>query len=123
VTFTPQAAPNRGLDATQYPTAASTATVTVAKTGVARIVGKLPDGTRVIASAPISYLNEWPLYASLYARAGSLSGYGQFDTTDPNQTTLTGTSLVWFRPAIRRAKTYPDGWPGGILIDLAGGRN
>jgi hypothetical protein len=118
MTFMPEPPPNRGLDDTQYPTTTSAAKVTVAKTGAARIVGRLPDGTTTSASAPISYLNQWPVYVSLYVKAGSLSGYSQFDTTNPNQATLDATGLVWFRPAKPRAAAYPLGWPGGVLIDL-----
>ncbi len=120
VLFPPEAAPNNGYTADQYPQGNGFARLTVAVNGLATITGKLADGTTVSYGNALSKSNTWPFYLALYSRAGSLSGTVNFRDNAPTMSDIDGIGLEWFRPVNSKAKTYPNGWPNGILVDLIG---
>ena len=120
VLFPPEAAPNNGYTADQYPQGNGFARLTVAVNGMATITGKLADGTTVSYGNALTKANTWPLYLALYSRAGSLSGTVNFRDNAPTTSDIDGLGLEWYRPVNSKAKTYPNGWPNGILVDLIG---
>jgi Bacterial Ig domain/Fibronectin type III domain len=73
--------------------------VVVAKTGAAKFVGALGDGTRVGFSVPIARDGSFPFFAALYSGKGSIGGDVKFETitTPGSQSDLNG-SLEWIRP-------------------------
>ncbi|HWD20939.1 MAG TPA: S8 family serine peptidase [Verrucomicrobiae bacterium] len=70
-------------------------TVTVGATGYVTLRGLLPDNTAVApAAVSVSTNGLWPLYAPLYGKAGSLSGWIQFTN---GVATNFGGSVLWVR--------------------------
>jgi hypothetical protein len=119
VLFEAGAAPNNGYSAAEFPQGDGYATITVAKTGVVKIVGKLADGSAVSYSNALSSLDEWPLFVQLYGKTGFITGAVKFDPSQPN-TDAAGLALKWLKPAgVAGTKLYPTGWSNTITTDLA----
>jgi glucose/arabinose dehydrogenase len=89
-------------------------TAVVGRAGVVRMVGVLPDLTRITLASRINKDGTWPLFASLYDRQGSLSGLITFQN-NPGVSDCDG-SLDWFRPAIANAALFPDGFSAQITL-------
>ena len=108
-------------DLNTYPQGDGFATMTVNVNGTVSLTGKLADDTVITASAPLSKLNLWPIFAQLYTLKGSIAGMAAL--TDANGITedVSGTNLQWFRPA-QNVQWYPNGWPAGISVDVNGAR-
>ncbi len=121
VIFPAKLAPNQGMASSQFPQGDGIGLLTVRRDGIAKLIGKLADGTPVVVTNALSKTNAWPLYLALYRGKGSISGRSTFRDT-PMISDLDGLDLNWFRPAEPRARHYPDGWPGGIRIDLLGSK-
>jgi len=68
--------------------------------GNVRLSGKLADGTTLTQKAPLSKNGEWPLYAALYSRKGSLCSWVQFDTNLPAAGFIGLSS--WFKPTVMK---------------------
>lgn len=108
---------------TSYPQGDGVATLTLQNTGLAAIKGTLADGTaftaggRLVSDSTGNYLT---VYSNLYRKQGSLTGTVKFDTTGAIE--LTGSDLLWIRPAQNRARYYPAGWANGIKVDVEGDR-
>ncbi len=81
-------------DGTSGPNYGSFARVTVAPNGKVRLTGLLSDGTLINQTAPISTNGGWPLYVSLYAGKGSLSGWINFANLPASR--LNGT-VSWIK--------------------------
>ncbi len=117
-----------GFTAAGYPQGDGYATVSVKNNGTVSVVGKLADGTAISASAPLSNTNTWPLFQQLYPelgvkkgiKMGSIAGMVTLDDAQV-ETDLAGTNLLWFRP-LQLVQWYPNGWTGGILVDLMGAK-
>ena len=105
-----------------YPQGDGYATMTVKVDGTVSITGKLADNTPLTASAPLSKLNQWPLFASLYTGKGCFAGLANLADADASTEDVTGTDFVWCRPAIAKVQWYPAGWTAGITVDLHGAR-
>ena len=121
VIFPARPAPNQGLDASHFPQGDGVGRLTVRASGLARLAGRLADGTAVVSINALSKSNAWPLYVPLYRKQGSISGRSIFrDTVAISD--LDGLDLNWFRPANPRAELYPGGWPAGIRTDLLGAK-
>jgi len=105
-----------------YPHGTGYATMTVKVDGTVSIAGKLADNTAITASAPLSKLNQWPLFATLYKGKGCFAGLANLADADDRTEDFTATDLLWFRPAIAKEQWYPLGWPAGITVDLFGAR-
>jgi hypothetical protein len=108
-----------GLDVSLYPQAPGWATGSVAKNGTFKVIGKLPDGTPLTLSAPLSKDNVASVFASLYGGKGYVVGDIVHVTSNADADYL-GTSLLWVKPAVPTAKAYPAGWPGGIFLGFTG---
>ena len=121
VIFPAKLAPNQGLDASHFPQGDGIGRLTVRTNGIARLAGKLADGTPVVFANALSKTNAWPLYVALYRGKGSITGRSMFRDT-ATVSDLDGLELDWFRPANARAAHYQDGWPGGIRTDLLGSK-
>lgn len=105
-----------------YPQGTGYATMTVKVDGTVSITGKLADNTAITASAPLSKLKQWPIFASLYTGKGCFAGLANLADADASTEDVTGTDFLWFRPAIAKVQWYPAGWPAGITVDLFGAR-
>jgi hypothetical protein len=117
--FQVNAAPNNGVAATGFPQGDGFGTVTISAAGVAKIVGKLADGSAITYANALSKTNQWPVFIPLYAKKGFVTGYVAFDPTQ-TQTDASGAGLKWFKPAgLPNQTIYPDGWPNGITTDFA----
>jgi hypothetical protein len=108
-------------DLNTYPQGDGFATMTVNVNGTVSLTGKLADDTVITASAPLSKLNLWPIFAQLYTLKGSIAGMAAL--SDANSTTedVIGTNLQWFRPT-QNVQWYNNGWPAGITVDVNGAR-
>ena len=107
-----------GLLAIDYPQGDGYATGTTKTDGTVSISGKLADHTAITASAPLSKVNRWPLFAQLYALKGSFNAWINVDEA-PADTDMTGSSVHWFRP-YQATQWYPWGWSEGIDVDIIG---
>ena len=110
-----------GLTASQFPASTGFGTLTLQPTGNLTLVGTLPDGTAFTTGLPLSKTFTWPLYASLPNHLGLLTGMVKFDTTQADSD-VSGTNLVWLRPAGVSQHYYTAGWANGILFDLVGAK-
>lgn len=98
-----------------YPAGSGFGRVTLKKSGRARFVGKLGDGTVVASGAKISADGIWPFFCGLYGGKGSVAGAVSFDAT-PADTDLTG-SIDWFKPAGMKFQTaFPSGFFGQTAL-------
>jgi uncharacterized repeat protein (TIGR03803 family) len=86
-------------------------TLSVSKRGIGRLHGVLGDGTPFNATAPVSGLNTFPLYAQLYGNKGSCVGFLNFPTTN----SITAT-LDWFKPPTANARFFPDGFNTSVTM-------
>ena len=109
------------VSGSSYPQGDGFALVTVSTKGVVTLKGTLPDGTGVVASAPLSKDYTWPCFAQLYGKKpqGLIAGQVTMDGSNA-MTCVRSLDVLWFRPAIVNAKAYAAGWPGGITFDLLG---
>ncbi len=105
-----------------FPQGDGYATMSVNVNGTVSLTISLADGTAPItASAPLSKLNLWPIFAQLYTLKGSIAGMAALSDAVGTTEDVIGTNLQWFRP-IKTAQWYPNGWPAGISIDVNGAR-
>jgi len=107
-----------GLLAIDYPQGDGFATGTIKIDGTVTFSGKLADHTAITATAPLSKVNRWPLFAQLYVLKGSFSAWINVDES-PADTDMTGSSTHWFRP-YQATQWYPWGWDEGIDVDIIG---
>ena len=98
-------------DGTLGPNYGSFARVTVAPNGKVRLTGLLSDGTLINQTAPISTNGGWPLYVSLYAGKGSLSGWINFANLPASR--LNGT-VSWIKTG-----TYGPYYAKGFTNDMS----
>jgi len=95
-------------DATDRPQGDSIGTVTVDGNGLVKLAGTLADGTKVSQAVHVSKYYEWPLYAELYSKRGSMLSWVGFLTNDID-TELIG-SVSWVRPPGKTPKYYTNGF-------------
>lgn len=122
----PQSPP---IDSADYPQGTGFGTLTLAKNGTFRLALTLADGTKTTISSALVALDQSPVFAQLptpgtRAKGGSFLGTLVFDTA-PAGSDVTGSDLLWFRPAVTESKKavtqiYTDGWPQGIAVDALG---
>ncbi len=89
------------------------ATLTNSTAGEAVVAGRLGDGTPFSQSVPISRDGYIPLYASLYARTGSVQGWLNVTNNPSNSPaqTILGTNLTWIKTATRSTHFTPAASP------------
>jgi hypothetical protein len=97
-----------GSDQAGLPEGHGWATLRMTTAGLVTLVGSLPDGTRVVAKAPLSKNRVWPFYAPVNQLQGSVIGWVQFDETAPSDD-LQG-DIDWFKPAQPGGVFYPSGF-------------
>ncbi|MEA3208376.1 MAG: large repetitive protein, partial [Chthoniobacter sp.] len=90
--------------------------LTVSKKGVAKLAGKLADGSKFTYANALSKDQFWPLWVPFLKGQGALAGIVRFhpvaDTSD-----FDGQGLLWFSPG---TGSFPAGWAGGTTTDLLG---
>jgi hypothetical protein len=86
--------------------------VSVSSSGIAKVSGKLSDGTSFSQSAGISKYGNWPFYVSLLSGQGSVSGWLIF--TNLSDSSLEG-HVSWIKPPTL-SRYYPQGFTnvGGV---------
>jgi len=116
-----------------YPQGDGFTTITLLNTGTLTLSGVLADGSTITASTALVTGDVSPFFAQLttpgaITKDGSFSGSLNFvPGTDSD---VTGTDLLWVRPAVSQAtgtlptqlatQLYTAGWPSGIHVDLVG---
>jgi hypothetical protein len=85
------------------PGGAGWAVVSVSRSGVASLSGRLADGATISAAATVSRDGEVPVYRVLYSALGSVSGTFRFRATA--STDLDG-SFYWHKPQQSAAARY-----------------
>jgi hypothetical protein len=93
--------------ATNNPAGLGYGTMTVGATGLGTLGGKLGDGTTFAVAAPLSRQGSFPLYAQLYANAGSALSWLRF-TSQP-MSDFAG-KLNWIKPRTAGNSSYPAGF-------------
>jgi len=102
-----------GEDATSLvPNGDGFGSVHVGPAGVVLFAGRLADGVVVSQGATVASDGTWPLYLSLYAGNGLLTGW--MDFTNEVASDLSG-QLTWTRPANSAAHYYPAGFTNQFL--------
>lgn len=127
---TPAAAPDT------YPQGDGFATLTLSNLGVVMMTGTLADGTAVTGSSGLVAGDDCPIFAQLVtpgaaaaSKGGSFGGVLSFNTA-PADSDVSGTGLLWFRPAVTQlpgvtaaalaTQLYSPGWPNGIRVNAIG---
>ena len=105
--------------ASTYPQGDGFGSFKVSSKGIATLKGTLADGTGFTAVAPLTKNYQWPCYAQLYSKHGSIAGNASLQVHNA-VSLVRGLDLIWFRPGIPTSKYYPLGWTGGIAVDLLG---
>ena len=116
----PSKAQSPVLTNSAYPQGDGYATLTLTNAGGITILGKFADGTALSASGNLRADGTLPFFASLYKKLGLVAG----DLTFANLTDsdLSGSDLLWIRPAQTTAQYYRTGWASGIRIDAVGAK-
>ncbi len=126
------------MAASTYPQGAGWFTITLEKAGTLKLAGVLADGTSITASSALVAGDNAPIFvqnttpgASSSVKGGSFLGTLVFDTAR-TQSDVTGTGMMWFRPAVEQktgtsaadlaTQLYTGGWPAGILVSASGAR-
>lgn len=89
------------------PQGTGSATMNIDATGKVSWTGRLPDGTSVKQTVPLTKDGTWPLFLNLYKKRGVMLGQVAHIAT---MTSDLGGSLDWLRPGESRAKLFPAGF-------------
>ena len=124
----PASSPNRGRynvvfrtpapASETYPAGDGYATVTIASNGKVAVAGSLADGTKFKSVARLREDGTAALLSSLYRKRGVLAGELVFAAD--TDTDVVGANFRWLRPALPRARYYPEGWPDGLEMTVFG---
>lgn len=96
------------------------ASFTVLPAGTLKVLGRTADGQAITAATTLGPNGEIAVYASLYARKGTLLGQWEVDEGVPNQpldNEVTG-SLTWQKP-LTKGRIYPDAF-GPVNLTVEG---
>ena len=118
------AVPQGALTAADYPPGTGIGSMILSSSGSVKFAGTLADNTPFIASAALSAYHQAPLFVSLYTSKGHLAGpVTLVPESNPGYDTF-GVNYLWNRPAQlpNKMQWYPDGWPGGINLDMVGAK-
>jgi hypothetical protein len=119
VLFAAKTPAEHALAAAQVPQGDGFGRLTVAASGVARLAGRLADGSNVSYANALSKENALPVWVPFARGKGSLAGPVTFREM-PGISDVDGLDLQWFKPANPNSSAYPAGWPAGIHVDLVG---
>ena len=95
------------------PTAATGYGLFTNKVGIVTASGKLSDGTAFTQTVPMSETGAVPLYASLYANTGLLTGWLNFSN---GSSTVPKGTLTWIKKAARTPLLYTNGFTNVIAV-------
>jgi len=101
-----------------YPQGDGVGTLTLTNAGVASLKGNLADGTAYSLSGRLTATGTVAVHTNLYKKAGSIAGVLTFANAADSD--VSGTDLLWIRPAQSRARYYPAGWTTGVRVDGIG---
>jgi hypothetical protein len=104
-------------DSSLIPGGSGFGTVTVDLSGNIRFAGTLGEGSKCSQSSFVSKTDEWPLFAWLPSRRGSILGWLVF--TNEALSDLRGR-LSWFKVAQPHAKLYPAGFSLRVGLEAVG---
>ncbi len=107
-------------DTTLYPQGDGYATVNVSNVGTVTAAGWLADGTSYGASGELRADGSVVLFRQLYGRVPLGALGGELTFSDLTNTDAKGDNFLWLRPLQGTLKTYPAGWPEGIVVDARG---
>lgn len=110
------------IAANLYPQGTGYSIMTVKSGGTVSITGKLADNTTLTSSGPLSMLNQWSIFSTLYKGKGCFAGLATLADADSLTADVSGSDMLWLRPSMPAVQWYPAGWPSGIMIDLRGAR-
>jgi len=105
-----------------YPQGDGYARMTVSTIGSVSLSGRLADGAIYTAAGRLREDGTVALFTQLYRRLGALSGEVSLDAASVTDVTVTGSGLIWLRPALPRSLYYPQGWPAGVRVDSIGAK-
>lgn len=110
--------------ATGSPAGHGYATLNVTSTGTVTLTGMLADGTSMTMSSVLVTGHAIPVYVALPTPGGTTKKgvvMGDVVLVPIIKARVEGL-LRWYRPAAANARVrlYPDGWPGGIHLGVAG---
>lgn len=125
-------------DRATYPQGSGYASMTLAKTGVVSIVGRLADGTAFTSGSVLHGYTAY-LFSQLITPGGAASQLGgtlggtlnlNYDYNMEWSARVESSPLLWTRPAVTQlggtkspataTQPYTDGWPSGIRTDVSG---
>lgn len=125
-------------DRATYPQGSGYASMTLAKTGVVSIVGRLADGTAFTSGSVLHGYTAY-LFSQLITPGGAASQLGgtlggtlnlNYDYYMEWSARVESSPLLWTRPAVTQlggtkspataTQPYTDGWPSGIRTDVSG---
>jgi hypothetical protein len=94
-------------DSVTAPGGFSWGTMTISKGGKASVSVTLADNTHFTESIPIAANGTFPLFSGVYSGKGTLQGW--IGLTNPEPTMMSG-EVDWFKPALKSAKFYSNGF-------------
>ena len=101
------------------PQGASYASMTLSPLAIAKIAGRLADGSVFTASSPLGTDGRIFIYQTLYTVPGRI--LGSLTLASDNSHTMTG-SLTWTKPAQKAGAVYRSGWATPIPLVASGGK-
>ena len=120
--FTMNVFPNPNESGASFPQGFGHLMFTVTKTGIIRVLGRLPDGTYLTNSGRVQKDGTWPIHFRLYSGKGALQALARFVDND----TVRAVTSKWWKPALQNwtpqsvPEQYPTVlYPGGFLATPA----
>ena len=104
-------------DLAKTPQGTGIGSLTLRNNGSTSVAFHLADNTKFTFSTVLSKDNDCPVFGQLYSKLGSFAALISINPTLAN-TDATALNCLWFRPAQTTSQWYPQGWPGGISLDL-----
>ncbi|MEQ1862581.1 MAG: HYR domain-containing protein [Chthoniobacteraceae bacterium] len=101
----------------RYPQGDGFVALTLSTAGNIVLTGFLADGTACAVAGKLRADGTAVFFRQLYRKLGCLGGELSF--ADNPDSDVSGTDLLWLRPALRRAHFYPEGWDG-LRVDAVG---
>ena len=114
----PSKVQNPVISTSLYPQGDGYASLTLANSGGVSLSGYLADGRKYTASGRLRSDGSVALFTRLYRNKGGFAGELAF--SDLGDSDVSGTNLLWIRPALPTSRLYPSGWTTGVRVDAMG---
>jgi hypothetical protein len=101
------------------PQGASYASISLSTLAVAKVTGRLADGSVFTASSPLGTDGSISIYQTLYTAPGSIQG--SLTLASDNSSTISG-NLSWSKPSQTSGILYKGGWATPIPLVASGGK-